>query len=294
MTNFFAVFREGEDLPHIYEVVGNEMQLIDRRSHKASVNGGDQVAIVETLERQLISKPNAPLRVERIEISLGTYHPSIGRPLYPDTRNLLVPNSDDEIAHAKSVWRELDLVSKDLEQCFNVNSLDERNYHSYGIQYERIILFCCIGIESLFRKIYVANGVGRARLTMNDYVKLKVHLRLSGYGLSLVRYPWISNIFPFAGWESERPSESLPWLSAYNSLKHDKKSNEHLASMKNALWAFAGYYTVAYAALAKNLFPGFLSTDYYFHIDERPKWDVGEFYFKTDDEVWRPLALTLD
>jgi hypothetical protein len=294
MANCFVVFRAEVNVPDIYELVGNELQLVGRRHHHAAVPAGENpIPVVETLERKLISSPTVQLTIERMDIALGSYHRSVARPVYPDTENLIIPNSETEIELAKSVWREIDLISQDLEQCFNVNSVSERNFDAYGIHYERIIYFCCIGIESLFRKVLVDNGVTRERMTMNDFVALKVHSRLDEVGLSLVRYPWMAEIFPFAEWSSERPSESLPWFGAYNALKHDKKQNEHRATMRNALHAFAGYYAAAYFALGGNLFPGFLSTSYYFHFEARPKWDVRQLYFKPDNGMWRILPLPL-
>jgi hypothetical protein len=224
---------------------------------------------------------------------LDVYHPSIARPIYPAAENLILPESENEVELAKSIWREIDLISQDLEECFNVNSVSERNYEAFGTQYERIIYFCCIGIESLFRKVFVANGVTKKHLTMSDFVVLKQHSRLSEMGLSLVRYPWIAELFPFAGWSEERPSESLPWFGAYNALKHDKKRNEHRATMRNALNAFAGYYAVAYFSLGGNLFPGFLSTNYYFHFTTHPKWKLQEFYFTPEDGSWIVSQLKL-
>ena len=294
MADCFVVFRPEVEAPEVYELVGNELQLVGRRYHRAALPPGENpISLVEVLERQLISSPTAELQIERMDIALSVYHPSVARPVYPDTKNLIIPDSENDIELAKSVWREIDVMSQDLEQCFNVNSISERNFEAFGTQYGRIIYFSCIGIESLFRKILLDNGVTRERLTMNDFVALKDHSRLHEVGLTLVRYPWMSEMFPFAGWSSDRPSESLPWFGAYNALKHDKRQNEHRATMRNALFALAAFYATAYFALGKNLFPGFLGTNYYFHFESRPRWDVRQLYFKPDDGLWRVSPLRL-
>lgn len=292
MADCFAVFRDRDEVPAVYELVGEEVQLVGRRHVRTPIAANENAILaVLRLASEVMSVNADRLRIEAIELALACYHPSVARPIFPDVKNLTIPNSEGDLEVAKSVWREIELIGQDMEACFNVNSVSERNFESYGTHYERIIYFCCIGIESLFRKVLVENGEEKPRLTMNDFVSLRPHSRLNEFGLSLVRYPRMAEIFPFLNWSEERPSESIHWFAAYNSLKHDKKQNEVRATMRNALHSFAGYYAVAYFALGNNLFPGFLSTNYYFHFTTLPKWDLRQLYFKPDNGDWRRVPL---
>ena len=133
MADCFVVFRTEVEAPEVYELVGNELQLVGRRHHRAALPPGDNpISAVEVLERELISSSTAELQIERMDIALGVYHPSVARPVYPDTKNLVIPGSESDIELAKSVWREIDVMSQDLEQCFNVNSISERNFEAFG------------------------------------------------------------------------------------------------------------------------------------------------------------------
>jgi hypothetical protein len=53
---------------------------------------------------------------------------------------------------SKAIWRELDIATRDLESCFDVTSPVQENFGAFGIAFEKIIYFCCIGVEGLFRK----------------------------------------------------------------------------------------------------------------------------------------------
>ena len=52
-----------------------------------------------------------------------------------------------------------------------------------------------------------------------DYVLLCEPLRLKAWAVRMPLYPRHREIRPFAGWDAERPTQSLPWYQAYNGTK---------------------------------------------------------------------------
>jgi hypothetical protein len=252
-------------------------------------------AVTSIRNYEIKNWPNQVIgRILEADLLVGKYYRSIGRPIYRlgGDSGVTNPGADAEIETIKNTWRELEVLTQDLEHCFNVNSPFEANWPAYGIYYERIIYVACIGIEALFRKILEDNNVA-AKATMNDFVKLKPHLRLDGYSVSLQQYPWLKPIAPFSDWNSDIPSGSLFWYNAYNLLKHEKRKNEDAASMKNAVYAAAAYYILAYATFGGKLFPGFFSDYFYFIFKAFPSWDMAQYYFESDDKSWAPINLNL-
>jgi hypothetical protein len=202
------------------------------------------------------------------------------------------PRASDENEAAKSYRREHYTIAGDIEHCFNVVSPATKNYEVFGTQFEKIIYFACVGIESLFNKILSDNGL-KKRANMNDFVRLNPLLRIDEYALSLLHYPWRPKLEPFAGWDLNCPSESLHWFDAYNCLKHDKQNNVEKATMRNALNAAAGYYTLTYAVFGDQMFSGYIGERFFFQFASHPSWTVEERYFPLSNETWRPRKLSL-
>ena len=260
------------------------------------LKGLDPRLAIESQER-LNSPEGGRVFVEEVDLNIGHYFPCIAKPLFLHGDDLFLPDSEDDVELAKSIWRETSVVTQDLEQCFNVNAITERNFSAFGPRYEQIIYFCCIGIESLFRRIIEASGelnrsLLKKKYSMNDFIRLRSLLRIDEVGLNLVRYPWISEIKPFEGWSDSAPSESLSWFGAYNALKHDKRRNDQQASMKNAIAAAAAYYSLAHSTLGTEFFPGFIGTEYYFHFASRPRWRTRDRYFKPKDGNWKAVPIS--
>jgi hypothetical protein len=277
----------------VYSLSNNMLTLLSNTLIQFAVPPGlDPISVVA--EHETRNWPTVPFsHIEIRDLHVGKYFPSVARPLYPGHGGNLNPNATSEIEIAKNTWRELEIIVHDLEQCFNVTSPFEDNYSAFGIFYEKLIYFACIGVESLLRKILEDNGHTCRWMSMSSFVKLEPYLHLAEYSVRIDQYPWLPPIQPFDGWTASAPSQSLPWFQAYNVLKHDKRKSETLASMRHALSSAAAYYILSYAVFGTNLFPGYISDRIYFHLHATPKWAVHEYYFKADDNSWTPMFLTL-
>lgn len=168
------------------------------------------------------------------------------------------------------------------------------NYSAFGTQFEKIIYFCCVGVDSLFNKFLSDNGISTRNAKTDTFVKLKNFLRVDEYELTVVHYPWLPPLRPFLGWSAKQPSKSLAWFDAYNSLKHDKQANQHAATMGNALNAACAHCCLAYAVFGGQLFTGYLSEHLFFHFEKHPSWNVNEIYFDPDKGVpWQPKNISI-
>ena len=278
----------------VYELHGNEIILLANRSIRIAVaDAADPKELVDEHERKTWPTLTGPFDVTEFESHSGTYHPSIARPLGFNQHDMLNPNAVSENKLAKTYRREHETLSNDIEQCFDVASPAEDNFGAFGTQFEKIIYFACVGVESLLSKIFEDNGLSAKNANMSDFVRLKSHLRLDEYSLSLVHYPWLPKLNPFAGWDSDCPSKSLCWFDAYNSMKHDKRQNLRKATMHNALLAAAAYYTVTFAVFGNQMFTGFLSELFFYQFETKPKWTAAERYFPSDDDTWIQRKLTI-
>lgn len=282
----------GQILEREYELVGNELVMLANRSRRAPVGTGESpISIVEAFEREM--QPTIPiLETVTFDSFSGSYLPSIARPLKSFDSTLHNPVDQNEIA--KSYRREHNTIADDIERCFDVASPSSSNFEVFGTQFEKIIYFSCVGVESLFNKILADNQLNTYNAGTNTFVKLKPFLRIDEHRLKLVHYPWFPVFQPFDGWEASRPSASLAWFDAYNSLKHDKRNNQHKATMRNALNAAAAYYALTYAVFGGQMFTGYLSEQFFFHFEGKPNWAIDEIYFPPDEgAAWTPRNINI-
>lgn len=296
MARGFLVRREtakGQFVERPYEIQDNQIELLINRSTKIPLEPTiDPRDAIEAHERRTWPKLNGLLEISEFESLSGTFLPAIARPVGMGYEAMTNPRAADENEVAKSYRREHLTISDDIERCFDVASPATKNYEIFGTQFEKIIYFACVGVESLFNKILSDNGIKR-RANMNDFVRLKPLLRVDEYALSLLHYPWLPELKPFAGWSSSCPSESLCWFDAYNCLKHDKQNSVEKATMQNALNAAAGYYALTYAVFGNQMFAGYIGERFFFQFSSHPNWNISERYFPASDNKWTERDLLL-
>src|SRR5262249_25684741 len=121
------------------------------------------------------------------------------------------------------------------------------------------------------------------------YVKLLPTMKLAEYELGLTRYPEITAVSPFAGWDAGKATKSLPWYDAYNQVKHDREANFGQASLKNAIDAVAGGVVMLAAqfgieALQRHHLKPI------FEFRKRPMWEPEDWYYQpAPGREWRQV-----
>jgi hypothetical protein len=238
------------------------------------------------LERFAISK-----RIERHEVAVGTYHPGIARPLYPGPppTDIVNPIFRNELEQLAVIKREIRLLGHDLEECFNVSAPNQKNFDVFGIRYESMLIFACIGVEALFTKVLRENGCEQPRYSTGDFVKLLAPMQLDQYEVRLARYPGLPSFAPFKGWTTTHSTKSLRWYDAYNKIKHDKSASVQEATMHTAINAWLAYRILVHAvfgtAAAKF---GFVQSEREddLHFLKRPTWSFDQFYLCDPTGNW--------
>lgn len=84
---------------------------------------------------------------------------------------------------------------------------------------------------------YAGKSPPRGGFSTNDYVALRDPLYLQEFQVALTPYANAPKIRPFYGWDSARPTQSLPWYDAYNKAKHDRSSSLNLATLLRCIEA---------------------------------------------------------
>jgi len=292
---FLVVSKAANELDRVYVLHDDKLVLLQNHHIRIELDAKRALTdVIKQYERETWPSQQPEKEVLEAEIDVGAYFKSIARPTDLQQHNLFNPLAKDENEVAKRYMREHDSIARDIEGCFDVVSPAVENYESFGIQFEKIIYFCCVGVEGLFKKLLTDNNLSTKDVGTDTFFKLKPFLRINEYQLSFVRYPWLPALSPFSEWNAEQPSKSLPWFGAYNALKHDKQNNLHRATMKNALQAAAGYYALTYAIFGGQMFYGFLSDQFFLNFDVRPHWQVTELYFPPiGTDLWRAKTLTI-
>ena len=227
--------------------------------------------------------------------NIGEYYKNIYRPVISyklqnlhqliDDRPLSI--CDDDI----SIWgeykneysshiRQLELILDELKSVFKVVEPTQENLQTYGNTIRNIIILACTEIDSMMKKILKNNGIilDDKEYTTKQYFKLKEALRLGEYELQFKEFEHLGIFSPFSKWESERPTQSLPWYDAYNKIKHDREANFQYANVKNALNSIVAYAILLIAQYGHNNPIWEEHMRKFFSIHHTPRWNLEDFY----------------
>lgn len=229
----------------------------------------------------------------------GEYHPRMYRPsfagrrpmtelnhaeifvkdFYKDKSNLhYQPYPIDDVIYSKAV-NQLGVLKGALVELLRVIDPNTKNFNAFGTQIRNLLILACTEVESQWKGILRSNGYrssGRDFNT-NDYVKLLQPLRLNEYSVSLPLYPDCPPMEPFVSWSSLRPTKSLDWYDAYNSVKHDRELNFQEAKLQHAIQSVlaAAIMNVAQFGLREYWVEEFGS---FFRFESVPVWKFEELY----------------
>lgn len=141
----------------------------------------------------------------------------------------------------RSAEQSLRVLIEKLDEILLYIEPSQIGLRSYGHKCRELLILACTEVESLWAQyMRLANITPAGRtFSTNDYVKLLNPLYLSDY---LVSCKLISNSYavaPFAQWNPNSPTQSLPWYSAYNRTKHDREQYFSEATLENCINAIA-------------------------------------------------------
>jgi hypothetical protein len=255
------------------------------------------------VSQQLRLSTEKILNVSKCEFSPGEYLPRMARPqlitdyyinvpgkgpLYISGENMASTLPHDPSALANSV-NQLTILVHELDDVMRFIQPDKTNLHCYGHHTRNALLLAAMEFENECKGILREHDYLVDRFNTNDFVKLAFPLRLAEYTIQLSHYPGLDPISPFKGWNSDAPTQSLPWYYNYNACKHDRERDfekGNLLSAINAVCAVAIMLTAQYRII--DTWRDQIGE--FFQFREHPKWEQGQHVLPpADGNSWTPL-----
>lgn len=234
------------------------------------------------------------IQLVKTSLDCGQRYPGMYRsmyiPNYRDMDNLLEDDritsdyyADPPIKDTKTYinyLRQLEFILDELQAVFMVVEPDRNNIKTFGNTIRNILILACTEFDSLMKLILKENKIEKEndRYSTQDYVSLLKPLKLKKYSLSLKNINGINTISPFSSWNSMKPTKSLSWYSAYNSIKHDRINNFELANLSNTLNAIMGFVATLIAKYGYRNSLWKEKVGKIIQVDNEPQWAIKDFY----------------
>ncbi len=162
----------------------------------------------------------------------GVWRPGIST--YDDARHGLGSTDVERHEHLQSIR----LLIERLDELFLYIEPSQNSLLNYSHKTRDLLILACTELENNWKQYLQAAKaapINGKDYTTNDYVRLHPKLFLSEFELSLKAYPSIAPVRPFQGWNTQHPTQSLPWYHAYNLTKHNRQSHFSEATLSNCL-----------------------------------------------------------
>ena len=176
------------------------------------------------------------------------------------------------------------LIEKDLKILFDYISPNNSNNGTFSHRIYELFFRCCTEFENNAAAILNDNGYANGG-NMNiskDYFKINRALKLNEYQIRL--NVWENGplmLRPFAAWNTAIYSP-LTWYQNYNSVKHNRTANFHLANLENLITAAAGLMILLYSQYAYHAFSPYqpislVNSEDFFESANDSLFEVGTF-----------------
>lgn len=154
------------------------------------------------------------------------------------------------------------LLELGLLSTFDYVDPSDANLKTYSHQFYQLLLRACTEFEANSKAILRANNYSNTgNLNVTDYLHLEKACRLSEYRITVPTWVGTSSpLQPYKGWRS---SHSLSWYQDYNSVKHDRSANFHLANLENVLNAVSAVLIILFAQFHIAAFDPYHEVDMY-------------------------------
>jgi len=155
--------------------------------------------------------------------------------------------SSDFATNRTTAIRAYHAIEKDLRQVFDFIEPDDRNLTTFSTRLYEIFLRASTEFESNCKLILSENGYTSSRdFNMKDYRKIDAATKLSKYQIELTIWANAPRLLkPLLPWSST--NGCLCWYQKYNTVKHNRSSEFHLANLKNTVDAVAALFIILFA-----------------------------------------------
>lgn len=182
----------------------------------------------------------------------------------------------------------------ELNPLFRYVEPSPANSNSYGHRCRELAILACTEVEACFRGVLLANTAPSShaeRYSTKDYIRLKDPLKLNEWSVRLKDYPNFPDLEPFAAWNADKPTQSLPWYDAYNAVKHDREGEFARATLGISIQAIAALFIMQCAQWGPQVYsPFFGNRSSPFTLIKLPTWKAGTLYSPDpkDPGKWTP------
>jgi len=198
------------------------------------------------------------------------------------------------------------LIQSDLEKLFEYIDPSEKCVGAFSYRTHELLMRVCIEVEANFKAILKENGYSKDSTNMNDYRKVDVTHHLSSYAVILPMWREGHRIWvPFSSWKDHRGAKwpngskdgrkplNPSWYEAYNTSKHNRQDNFHMANLENLIMAVCGLLVLITSQFkdidftSSQIVGGYTHSDYYpeefaigglFRIKYPDDWRSDEMY----------------
>ncbi|HRK54393.1 MAG TPA: hypothetical protein PK185_10805 [Cyclobacteriaceae bacterium] len=142
-------------------------------------------------------------------------------------------------------WSSFKLLYDDLEDSFRFVNPTENHFTVYSLRFYELLIRASTEFESICKDKVEEFGLSTKKsrdYNIEDYYLLNAHFAGKPGRIS-IGYIFSEPLFvtPLEGWNS---SHSLDWYTSYNSVKHNRVKDFHLASLENVLKSIAALFII--------------------------------------------------
>jgi hypothetical protein len=220
---------------------------------------------------------------KQMKMELGRYFPRIWRGLYePQQYSRYNPIEAWKIYG--SIYNgsivAVSSVFSALNDLFFYVEPSKDNFPTFSHKIREALILVCTEVESAWRSVLEANSSHKLpRYNTVDYRRLVEPLRLKDWSVMLTHYPDLGEFAPFAAWDGLKPTQSLSWYDAYNSVKHHREENFQYASFENLVNAAAALHIMLQAQFGPEMHDrAFGNQKSPFFTANHPQYDLSELY----------------
>lgn len=153
----------------------------------------------------------------------------------------------DKKQYEMSYWKQYMLLEHEFELTIPYVELVQSNYSTYSTVFLKLLLEIGSEVDNVLREMCSWTG----RSDISAYAQFV----LSNYPCITDQMVLVQNcslsLTPFAGWNTDQPSQSLVFWDAYNHVKHDRIAHFCKASLHNVICALAALFLLEMYRLRK-------------------------------------------
>jgi len=288
-------------LSFVKETSGNSEYWYIEQDQKARLISNEDNIVEEYHAQEPFNNPFIDSKLyyqfERLNVFPGKYYDRIYRPItvidpeqfsfspYTDIADLRREINRKPTffpinkATALDGMTQLSIIIEGLKSVCRTIHPSKENLKVYGNEIRDLLILTCTEVEAQLVGIYSANTeTTNKKTTTKDFVRLNPLLRLDQYASSFNLYPWLNSFEPFKAWNSDNPTESIPWFKDYHAVKHNREKEFKKSNLEN-LFNSVSALIVLMAAQYGKLIP--FQTDLtgkFFTIDKTPQWRIEDQY----------------